>query len=113
MNRIKRIFYFVLTSVVALIFSPLMIILTLLVRCMLGKPIIFKQQRPGLHAKPFYIYKFRTMNDKKNTHGEFLTDAERITTFGKYLRFIPQVRRKISDCVFLALMIIFWSFLRC
>ena len=86
MNMIKRIFYFVLASVVALIFSPLMIILTLLVLCMLGKPIIFKQQRPGLHAKPFYIYKFRTMNDKKNTHGEFLTDAERITTFGKLLR---------------------------
>lgn len=57
-----------------------------MVRYRLGSPIIFKQQRPGLFARPFYVYKFRTMNDKKDSHGCLLPDEVRLTTFGKLLR---------------------------
>ena len=52
----------------------------------MGSPVVFKQQRPGLEAKPFYIYKFRTMNNKKNGRGELLSDIERLTNFGRWLR---------------------------
>ena len=63
-----------------------MVALILLVRCSIGSPVFFKQLRPGLHSQPFYIYKFRTMSDKKNSQGELLSDAERLTNFGSWLR---------------------------
>jgi sugar transferase EpsL len=63
-----------------------MIFISLLVRVKLGSPVIFKQLRPGLKGKPFYIYKFRTMKDDRNEHGELLPDHVRLTAFGKLLR---------------------------
>ncbi len=83
---VKRVFDLLFATLAGLIFAPLMIILSLLIRCKLGSPVIFKQKRPGLHANPFYIYKFRTMNVKKNINGDLLVDAERLTTLGKLLR---------------------------
>ena len=50
------------------------------------RPIIFKQERPGLNGKIFTLYKFRTMTDKKDENGELLPDEERLTHFGKFLR---------------------------
>ncbi len=82
----KRIFDLLLVSATGLIFLPVILVLALIIRCVIGSPVIFKQQRPGFHAKPFYIYKFRTMNDKKNSYGVLLSDAERLTNFGKWLR---------------------------
>ena len=82
----KRAFNLLFATLAGLVFAPLMIMLALLIRCKLGSPVIFKQQRPGLYAKPFYIYKFRTMNDKKNINGDLLVDAERLTELGKLLR---------------------------
>jgi len=52
----------------------------------MGRPIFFKQIRPGLHAKPFVLYKFRTMLDLKDKNGNILPDEKRLTTIGKYLR---------------------------
>jgi sugar transferase EpsL len=52
----------------------------------MGSPVLFKQKRPGLHGKPFYLYKFRTMTDEKDQHGNVLPDRKRLTTFGKRLR---------------------------
>ena len=52
----------------------------------LGKPVIFRQSRPGLHEKIFTLYKFRTMTDERNTKGELLPDESRLTQFGKLLR---------------------------
>ena len=75
-----------LASAAGLIFLPVILVLVLIIRCVIGSPVIFKQQRPGLRAEPFYIYKFRTMNNKKNSRGELLSDAERLTNFGKWLR---------------------------
>lgn len=52
----------------------------------LGQPIIFKQYRPGLYEKPFKLYKFRTMKNKKNKFGKLLPDEQRLNNFGKLLR---------------------------
>lgn len=60
--------------------TPLLLLLALCVRLALGPGVIFRQQRPGLHGKPFNILKFRTMR-----HGPG-TDAERLTPFGRFLR---------------------------
>lgn len=58
----------------------------LAVRFFLGKPVIFKQVRPGLSGRPFTMYKFRTMTDARDSNGELLPDAQRLTKFGKFLR---------------------------
>lgn len=68
------------------IFSPFLLVLAILVRLLLSSPILFKQQRPGLHGKTFIIYKFRTMKNSYDKHGVLLTDAQRLTKFGKFLR---------------------------
>ena len=65
---------------------PLMFILWILVRIKLGKPAIFKQQRPGKNEKIFTLYKFRTMTDEKDENGKLLPDEKRLTKFGKMLR---------------------------
>jgi lipopolysaccharide/colanic/teichoic acid biosynthesis glycosyltransferase len=66
--------------------APLIGVLALAVRLFLGKPIIFRQQRPGLHGKPFTLLKFRTMRDAVDEDGTPLPDAERLTRFGRVLR---------------------------
>lgn len=69
-----------------IVLSPIMLITALLVRIKLGSPVLFKQERPGLNGKIFTLYKFRTMTDKKDCHGELLPDEVRLTKFGKLLR---------------------------
>ena len=66
--------------------SPLLILVSLLIRSRLGSPILFRQTRPGLGGKPFTIYKFRTMRDAVDSHGRPLPDAKRLTTLGRVLR---------------------------
>jgi len=66
--------------------SPMLFIIWLLVCINLGTPAIFKQPRPGLNGKVFYVYKFRTMTNEKNEQGELLPDEVRLTSFGKLLR---------------------------
>lgn len=83
---IKRILDFTLSLVALIILMPLMIILWVLVRIKLGKPAIFKQQRPGKNEKIFTLYKFRTMTDEKDENGNLLPDEKRLTKFGKFLR---------------------------
>jgi sugar transferase EpsL len=57
-----------------------------MVRLILGKPVFFRQQRPGLHGRPFTMYKFRTMTEARDAHGNLLPDGERLTRFGRLLR---------------------------
>lgn len=83
---VKRCLDFVLSLIALIILSPVLLIVALLVRCKLGSPIIFKQQRPGLHEKIFCMYKFRTMTDAKDEKGNLLPDEVRLTRFGKALR---------------------------
>lgn len=69
-----------------IVLSPIMAVTAVLVRVKLGSPVIFKQERPGLHGKIFTLYKFRTMTDAKDKNGNLLPDDVRLTKFGKMLR---------------------------
>lgn len=82
----KRMLDFLLSLIAFIVLSPIMAIVYILVRIKLGKPAIFKQERPGKNEKIFTLYKFRTMTDKKDEQGNLLPDAERLTKFGKFLR---------------------------
>ncbi len=66
--------------------APLMMLIALLVRLNLGKPVLFRQVRPGQHGKPFVMYKFRTMTDATDEAGNLLPDEKRLTPFGRFLR---------------------------
>ena len=82
----KRLFDLVLTIPGLIALLPVLAVIALLVRVKLGSPVLFRQVRPGLHGKPFTIYKFRTMSDERNSEGNLLPDSERLTRFGRYLR---------------------------
>ena len=86
LNYGKRYFDLLFSILALIVLSPLVVLIGFLVRIKLGSPVIYKQIRPGKNEKPFTIYKFRTMTDKKNENGELLSDQERITEFGKFLR---------------------------
>jgi undecaprenyl phosphate N,N'-diacetylbacillosamine 1-phosphate transferase len=83
---IKRPMDFTLSLIAIIVLSPVFIIVSVLVRVKLGSPVLFKQQRPGLNEKIFMMYKFRTMTDERDGHGELLPDSVRLTKFGKFLR---------------------------
>ena len=68
------------------VLSPVMLGLGVAVRLALGKPVLFRQQRPGFNAEPFTIFKFRSMTDACDAGGRLLPDAERLTGFGRLLR---------------------------
>ncbi|WP_270606951.1 sugar transferase [Bacillus mobilis] len=82
----KRFFDLLVSLSCLLILSFPIIIVVILVRIKLGSPIVFKQQRPGLYGKAFYLYKFRTMTDARDSKGELLADQVRLTSFGEFLR---------------------------
>lgn len=82
----KRPMDFILALIGIIVLSPVMLIVGVLVATKLGRPVIFKQKRPGLNEKIFTMYKFRTMTDKKDENGELLPDSERLTRFGRMLR---------------------------
>lgn len=69
-----------------LLFFPIYLILYILVYFFLGKPVFFKQKRPGKNEKIFELVKFRTMNNAKDKNGQLLSDDKRLTRFGKFLR---------------------------
>ena len=77
-------FFFALIALA--VFSPVMLVVAILVRVKLGAPVIFKQERPGKNGKIFTLYKFRTMTDARDENGELLPDADRLTRFGRFLR---------------------------
>src|SRR5690625_5664875 len=82
----KRLFDFVISLIaLILLILPIMII-ALFILVTMGAPVIFKQKRPGLHGKPFFIYKFRTMTNEVNEEGILLPNSERMTKIGKLLR---------------------------
>lgn len=83
---IKRPMDFLCAVLGLIVFSPIMVIIALLIRVKLGSPVIFKQERPGLNEKIFTLYKFRSMTNQKNKNEELLADEKRLTEFGKWLR---------------------------
>jgi len=84
--RGKRALDLVLASLAIAILSPLMLAVAVLVRILLGKPLLFRQRRPGSLARPFTVFKFRTMREARDAAGNLLPDAERLTRFGRFLR---------------------------
>ncbi|WP_029045124.1 sugar transferase [Cupriavidus sp. amp6] len=82
----KRIFDVVLALLGMLLLAIPLLLLICLVRVRLGKPVFFRQVRPGLHGEPFHILKFRTMTDARGPDGELLPDPERLTKLGAFLR---------------------------
>ena len=85
-NYLKRILDISICIIGLIFISPILLLVALLVKIKLGSPIIFKQERPGLHGEIFKLYKFRTMTNEKNDSGELLDDEIRLTDFGKKLR---------------------------
>ena len=82
----KRTFEFLLSLIVIVFLLPLYMIIFLFVLFNYGPPVLFKQTRPGLNGNLFTLYKFRTMTLKKDANGKLLSDAERLTSFGRFLR---------------------------
>lgn len=82
----KRAFDLLIAAALLLVLSPVVAVVAVLVRLKLGAPVLFKQERPGRGGKPFMMIKFRTMLDAADRHGNPLSDAERLTGFGKMLR---------------------------
>jgi sugar transferase EpsL len=82
----KRVLDLVLVFPALILLSPMMLLVVLLIRIRLGKPILFRQQRPGRHGKPFTMYKFRTMTNARDALGNLLADADRLTSLGRFLR---------------------------
>jgi lipopolysaccharide/colanic/teichoic acid biosynthesis glycosyltransferase len=83
---VKRSVDLIAAAVGLIILSPVILVVSLRVRRVLGAPILFRQERPGLDGKPFQIIKFRTMRDAVGTNGKQLPDSERLTDFGRFLR---------------------------
>ena len=83
---VKRLFDLIIASLAALILSPIMLLVSVSVAVDLGFPILFRQKRPGYHGEIFTIYKFRTMKDNKDSQGNLLPDANRLSKLGRFLR---------------------------
>ena len=83
---IKRMLDIIISFTAIIVISPVILITYALVRIKLGKPAIFKQERPGKDEKIFTLYKFRSMTDEKDEMGNLLSDEKRLTKFGKCLR---------------------------
>jgi len=83
---LKRSFDLLVTIPALLLLAPVLALVALLVRLKLGAPVLFRQQRPGLHGHPFTLYKFRTMTGARDAEGNLLPDAERLTSFGRFMR---------------------------
>ena len=82
----KRIFDLCLAGLGLVLLSPVFLLVALLVRLVHGSPVLFRQQRPGFRARPFRLYKFRTMTDARDGRGQLLPDAQRLTRLGRFLR---------------------------
>jgi lipopolysaccharide/colanic/teichoic acid biosynthesis glycosyltransferase len=83
---IKRITDIILSFLALFCLSPIFLIIYIILYFSLGTPVLFRQIRPGLHAKPFQMIKFRTMRHAVDTSGQPLPDADRLTPFGRWLR---------------------------
>lgn len=82
----KRLFDFIIAFLSLLVLWPLIAITYILVLIRMGRPVLFIQERPGLNARPFFIYKFRTMLSTRDKNNQLLDDEYRMTHLGSFLR---------------------------
>jgi lipopolysaccharide/colanic/teichoic acid biosynthesis glycosyltransferase len=85
-DALKRVVDVVGASAALVLLSPLLAVVALLVRARMGTPVLFRQERPGRDGRAFVMTKFRTMTDRRDSEGELLPDAERLTALGRWLR---------------------------
>lgn len=85
-SRLRRIVDVVVAALGLVVLWPLLAILALTVAVVLGRPVLFRQQRVGLTGKLFTLIKFRTMTDARDAEGKLLSDGERVTDFGRFMR---------------------------
>ena len=83
---IKRPQDFLCALLACIVLSPVMLVIAILVKVKIGSPVLFAQERPGLHGEIFKLCKFRTMTNERDENGELLPDEQRLTSFGKLLR---------------------------
>ncbi|HEU4729220.1 MAG TPA: sugar transferase [Kofleriaceae bacterium] len=84
--RVKKLFDRTVAAAALVATAPVMAATAVAVAASMGRPVLFRQRRPGLHGQPFEIAKFRTMRDARDAHGALLPDGERLTAVGKFLR---------------------------
>ncbi|MGE6630122.1 sugar transferase [Bacillus sp. NPDC077027] len=82
----KRIIDITVSLLLLILCSFILLLTYLLIKWKIGSPVMFKQERPGLHARPFTLYKFRTMTDDRNEQGQLLPDHLRLTKTGALVR---------------------------
>ncbi len=82
----KRAFDLFVATAALIALTPFLAAIALVVRIFLGSPVLFRQVRPGYKARPFTCMKFRTMTNKRDAEGQLLSDAERLTPLGRFLR---------------------------
>lgn len=85
-NLTKRLVDVTASATGLIVLAPILVLVAVAVRWNLGRPVLFRQVRPGLDGRPFTMVKFRTMRDAVDAHGRELPDAERLTRFGRFLR---------------------------
>lgn len=85
-SRIKRLLDVMLALTLLILLSPIFLLVSILIWISMGRPVLFRQQRPGMFGQPFILLKFRTMTFEQDSSGEFYSDSVRMTLLGKYLR---------------------------
>lgn len=83
---VKRLLDIIISGIAIVVLSPLFLVVALLELVFHGRPIVFSQERPGLHGKIFNIYKFRSMTNETDDSGELLPGNQRLTKFGRFIR---------------------------
>jgi sugar transferase EpsL len=86
--KVKRTVDLLVSVAVLTVFSPVLFAIGILHYIVMGNPVFFRQQRPGKYGRPFALYKFRTMADKRDAQGHLLPDGERLTQLGRLLRLL-------------------------
>ncbi len=87
MNEVvKRAFDLIAATLALAMFSPFLLVVAILVMLTMGRPVLFRQQRPGRHGQPFRMFKFRTMSTATDADGNLLPDTMRLTRVGRFLR---------------------------
>lgn len=83
---LKRLFDLTVAVLLLLCLWPVILVVAIGIRYQMGAPVLFRQQRPGYKGQPFHVYKFRTMTNETDDHGELLPDEQRMPRFGSFVR---------------------------
>lgn len=82
----KRAIDFSFSLILIFLLFPIIVLTAIFILIFIGRPLLFKQSRPGKNAEPFNVYKFRTMTNERDLNGELLSDVERLNSYGKFIR---------------------------